>query len=91
MNSFNAYQNNERPQTSTPLKPEYHFAQNDSEEHHEENQKGTRFLGMKAVAVLNKWFEENKGYPYPDEPTTDMIAKMAGNLPSFLLLFNPFN
>ena len=80
MNSFNAYQNNERPQTSTPLKPEYHFAQNDMDGHHEENQKGTRFLGMKAVAVLNKWFEENKGYPYPDEPATDMIAKMAGNL-----------
>lgn len=45
-----------------------------------ENQKATRFLSNKAVALLNKWFIENRDYPYPDEATTDLLAKEAGNL-----------
>ena len=52
----------ETPHTSTPLKPEYNYLQNYSRENNdlsqnncqdEQNQKGTRFLGTKAVAVLN--------------------------------------
>ena len=31
-----------------------------------------------SICVLNKWFDDNKDYPYPDWPTTEMIAKMAG-------------
>ena len=51
----------ETPHTSTPLKPEYNYLQNYSRENNdlsqnncqdEQNQKGTRFLGTKAVAVL---------------------------------------
>jgi len=36
-----------------------------------------RFLGAKAVSLLNKWFMENKEYPYPDETTTNQLAKEA--------------
>ena len=73
----------ETPHTSTPLKPEYNFSQNSSEESNynyndEQNQKGTRFLGSKAVNVLNNWFHENRDYPYPDDATTDYLAKSAG-------------
>ena len=31
-------------------------------------------------SILNKWFIENKDYPYPDEATTDYLAKDAGLL-----------
>ena len=31
-----------------------------------------------SICVSNKWFDDNKDYPYPDWPTTEMIAKMAG-------------
>lgn len=77
----------ETPHTSTPLKPEYNYLQNYSRENNdlsqnncqdEQNQKGTRFLGTKAVAVLNDWFHENRDYPYPDDATTDFLAKKAG-------------
>ncbi len=39
--------------------------------------KGTRFLSTKAVSILNHWFQENRDYPYPDEATTDFLAKQA--------------
>jgi len=39
--------------------------------------KGTRFLSTKAVSMLNHWFQENRDYPYPDEATTDFLAKQA--------------
>ena len=39
--------------------------------------KGTRFLSSKAVALLSQWFQENRDYPYPDEMTTDYLAKQA--------------
>jgi hypothetical protein len=44
----------------------------------DDGQKGTRFLSTKAVSLLNKWFAENREYPYPDELTTDMLAREAG-------------
>ena len=31
-----------------------------------------------SICVLNKSFDHNKDYPYPDWPTIKMIAKMAG-------------
>jgi hypothetical protein len=39
--------------------------------------KATRFLGLRAVSILNKWFNENRDYPYPDETITDLLAKEA--------------
>ena len=39
--------------------------------------KGTRFLGAKAVAILNQWLIDNKNYTYPDENTTDFLAHQA--------------
>ncbi len=45
----------------------------------EENQKGSRFLGSNAVSILNKWFMENRDYPYPNEMQTDLLASQAGN------------
>jgi hypothetical protein len=44
----------------------------------DDGQKGTRFLSTKAVSLLNKWFAENREYPYPDELTTDLLARDAG-------------
>jgi hypothetical protein len=44
------------------------------------NKKGARFLSAKAVLILNKWFQENRDYPYPDEATTDRLAHEAGKL-----------
>lgn len=41
-------------------------------------EKGTRFLGTRAVAILNRWFIDNQGYPYPNESTTDWLARQAG-------------
>ena len=76
----------ERPNTSTPLKPEYNYMPSSSEDnsdmnHHDDpSQKGTRFLGTKAVSILNKWFHENRDYPYPDDATTDFLANQAGKL-----------
>ena len=39
--------------------------------------KTTRFLGSHAVSVLNKWFNENREYPYPDDAITDLLAQEA--------------
>ena len=36
-----------------------------------------KFLGNSAVAILLQWFHSNKDYPYPDEATTDRLAKEA--------------
>ena len=70
----------EIPNTSTPLKFVHELFkknyQNDTSLQ-ETNSKGTRFLGSKAVSVLNKWFIENRDYPYPDEQTTDYLAREA--------------
>lgn len=75
------------PQTSTPLKLPIGFLENMAymnggkvkcEPNREENLiKGTRFLSTKAVSLLNQWFQENRDYPYPDECTTDFLAKQA--------------
>ena len=75
------------PQTSTPLKLPISFLENMTylnagqvkcEPSREENLiKGTRFLSTKAVSLLNQWFQENRDYPYPDECTTDFLAKQA--------------
>lgn len=37
-----------------------------------------RFLGSRAVAVLNQWFQSNRDYPYPDDERTDRLAREAG-------------
>lgn len=37
-----------------------------------------RFLGSRAVAVLNHWFQLNREYPYPDDERTDQLANEAG-------------
>jgi hypothetical protein len=55
----------------------------------------SRFLGVKAVSILNQWLIDNKNYPYPDESTTDYLAQQAGNnknysLFSFLQNFHNF-
>ena len=39
-----------------------------------------KFLGNSAVAILLQWFHSNKDYPYPDETTTDRLAKEASKL-----------
>jgi hypothetical protein len=41
-----------------------------------------RFLGSRAVAVLNHWFQSNRDYPYPDDERTDRLAREAGKLKS---------
>jgi hypothetical protein len=38
----------------------------------------SRFLGSRAVAVLNHWFQSNRDYPYPDDERTDRLAREAG-------------
>jgi len=45
-----------------------------------QNQLGifNRFLGSRAVAVLNHWFQSNRDYPYPDDERTDRLAREAG-------------
>ncbi|UJR22240.1 hypothetical protein I4U23_025301 [Adineta vaga] len=40
--------------------------------------RNTRFLGSRAVAVLNQWFQLNRDYPYPDDERTDQLANEAG-------------
>ena len=37
-----------------------------------------RFLGSRAVTVLNQWFQSNRDYPYPDDERTDRLAREAG-------------
>jgi hypothetical protein len=51
---------------------------NPEPDYSDDGQKGTRFLSTKAVSLLNKWFAENREYPYPDEITTDLLAREAG-------------
>ena len=43
----------------------------------DDQSKATRFLGNMAVSILSKWFHQNKDYPYPDEATTDQLAREA--------------
>ena len=43
-----------------------------------------RFLGSRAVSVLNHWFQSNRDYPYPDDERTDRLARDAGKRSSFL-------
>jgi hypothetical protein len=38
----------------------------------------SRFLGTRAVAVLNQWFQSNRDYPYPDDERTEQLADEAG-------------
>jgi len=40
--------------------------------------KTRRFLGSRAVSVLNHWFQSNRDYPYPDDERTDRLAREAG-------------
>jgi len=40
--------------------------------------RNTRFLGSRAVSVLNHWFQSNRDYPYPDDERTDRLAREAG-------------
>jgi hypothetical protein len=56
-----------------------------------QNQLGifNRFLGSRAVAVLNHWFQSNRDYPYPDDERTDRLAREAG-INSFSFLTNSF-
>ncbi len=37
-----------------------------------------RFLGSRAVSVLNHWFQSNRDYPYPDDERTEQLANEAG-------------
>lgn len=39
-----------------------------------------RFLGSRAVSVLNHWFQSNRDYPYPDDERTDRLAREAGKI-----------
>lgn len=39
-----------------------------------------RFLGSRAVSVLNHWFQSNRDYPYPDDERTDRLAREAGKM-----------
>jgi hypothetical protein len=81
----------QRPQTSTPLKLAIaHFLQKNKdgnfqvkETFQDHNQRGTRFLGARAVSILNKWFNENKEYPYPDDATADYLARDAGRIQNY--------
>jgi hypothetical protein len=43
----------------------------------EKSKKSTRFLGNRAVSILQKWFNNNKEYPYPDDANTDKLAREA--------------
>jgi hypothetical protein len=36
-----------------------------------------RFFPESVVKILNKWFEENQDYPYPDDNMTNTLAKEA--------------
>lgn len=74
------------PQTSTPLRlpisylDQMTYATSTPEQKTTRDDnliKGTRFLSTKAVSMLNHWFQENRDYPYPDENTTDYLAKQA--------------
>ncbi|CAF1426750.1 unnamed protein product [Rotaria sordida] len=40
--------------------------------------RNTRFLGSRAVAILNQWFQLNREYPYPDDERTEQLANEAG-------------
>lgn len=40
--------------------------------------RNTRFLGSRAVTVLNQWFQLNRDYPYPDDERTEQLANEAG-------------
>ncbi|CAF1098981.1 unnamed protein product [Adineta steineri] len=40
--------------------------------------RNTRFLGSRAVSILNHWFQLNRDYPYPDDDRTDQLANEAG-------------
>ena len=67
------------PQTSTPLKFAFNIDESQSKQYFKsENSRGTRFLSCNAVALLSDWFHENRDYPYPDDATTDFLAKKAG-------------
>ncbi len=46
-------------------------------EENSSEEKSTRFLGNTAVSILLQWFHQNKDYPYPDEATTDQLAREA--------------
>lgn len=62
---------------------------NSYQSNNNEMEKGsTRFLGSKAVAILNRWFVENNDYPYPNENTTDWLAKQAGNFKEKIFYFD---
>jgi hypothetical protein len=43
--------------------------------------RGNRFFPDNVVEVLNKWFFDNQDYPYPDEQTTNWLAKEASISP----------
>lgn len=43
-----------------------------------------RFLGSRAVTVLNHWFQLNREYPYPDDERTEQLANEAGRHSHFL-------
>lgn len=47
-----------------------------------------RFLGSRAVSVLNHWFQSNRDYPYPDDECTDRLAREAGK--NYLLLLKTY-
>ena len=77
MNLKNLHQINEMPNTSTPHKSKQNFSKKITSEN-SLNCKATRFLGSKAVDILNNWFENNKRYPYPNEAIAESLAKLAG-------------
>ncbi|CAF1049661.1 unnamed protein product [Didymodactylos carnosus] len=80
--------------TSTPLRPvtnnirehigesssiiERHLSSDDTKFDDGKNCRNTRFLGSKAVAILDKWFHSNRDYPYPDDEKTEQLAFEAG-------------
>lgn len=43
----------------------------------DQDDKQKRFFTDDAIDVLNRWFEDNQDYPYPDETTTRDLARTA--------------
>ncbi|CAF3253821.1 unnamed protein product [Rotaria sp. Silwood2] len=85
-------QNHHHHYHSTPLRPQQihshirHPSTSSStcssptrqEQSNDKECRNTRFLGSRAVAILNQWFQSNRDYPYPDDERTEQLANEAG-------------
>ncbi|CAF1582320.1 unnamed protein product [Rotaria sp. Silwood1] len=85
-------QNHHHHYHSTPLRPQQihkhirHPSTSSSacssptrqEQSNDKECRNTRFLGSRAVSILNQWFQLNREYPYPDDERTEQLANEAG-------------